>query len=130
MKIGDIYELRKTVTQEVTAASLGSGALPVFGTPFLVALMEYAACCYLEPFLPEGKSTVGTKIDVAHVSPTPVGMEVTVTVEVTGISENQKLVDFSMKAFDACGLIGEGSHQRAVIDVERFMAKAQGKLAQ
>ena len=92
------------------------------------SMVENAAFTYLQQELPEGKSTVGTKVDVSHVSPSPVGMEITVTVEVTDISANGKMVDFKATATDTAGLIGEGTHQRAVITVDRFMDKCQAKL--
>ena len=130
MKIGDTFTVKKVVTEDMTAAALGSGGLPVFGTPYLIAMVENAAFTYLQQELPEGKSTVGTKVDMAHVSPSPVGMEVTVTVEVTAISANGKMIDFKASATAAAGLIGEGTHQRAVITVDRFMDKCQAKLAQ
>ena len=128
MNIGDTNEFRRTVTDEITAAAGGSGALRVFGTPFLVAFMELTALEYMNKELPEGKSTVGTYVSVKHTSPTPVGMDVTVRVTVTGISQNGKIVDFDMEAFDDKGSIGTGKHQRAIIDVERFMAKCYSKL--
>ena len=121
MKIGDTFTVKKVVTEEMTAAALGSGGLPV-------AMVENAAFTYLQQELPEGKSTVGTKVEVSHVSPSPVGMEITVTVEVTDISANGKMVDFKATATDTAGLIGEGTHQRAVITVDRFMDKCQAKL--
>lgn len=128
MKIGDTYTVKKTVTDEITAAALGSGGLRVFGTPYLVAMMETAAFTYMQQELPEEKSTVGTKVEMSHLSPSPIGMEITVTVEVTDISANGKLVDFKATASDEAGLIGEGTHQRAIITVDRFMAKCQAKL--
>ena len=128
MKIGDTFTVKKVVTEDMTAAALGSGGLPVFGTPYLVAMVENVAFTYLQQELPEGKSTVGTKVEVSHVSPSPVGMEITVTVEVTDISANGKMVDFKATATDTAGLIGEGTHQRAVITVDRFMDKCQAKL--
>ena len=127
MKIGDTFTVKKVVTEDMTAAALGSGGLPVFGTPYLVAMVENAAFTYLQQELPEGKSTVGTKVDMAHVSPSPVGMEVTVTVEVTDISANGKMIDFKASATDAAGLIGEGTHQRVVVLREKFEARAQAK---
>lgn len=127
MNIGDTYEVKDTVTEKNTAAALGSGALPVFGTPFLIAMMENAAFSYMQEHLPEGKSSVGVKLDVSHVSPTPVGMAVRVTAEVAAISENGKMVDFNVKGYDDAGLIGEGTHRRAIVDVERFLAKCEGK---
>jgi len=128
MQVRDVYEVRGAVTDANTAASLGSGALPVFGTPYLVAMMEDAAFTYLQKELPEGKSSVGVSVNIEHVSPTPIGMEVRVTAEVTAISPNGKMIDFKVTGYDEAGLIGEGTHRRAVIDVERFMAKCQGKL--
>ena len=128
MKIGDTFTVKKVVTEDMTAAALGSGGLPVFGTPYLVAMVENAAFTYLQQELPEGKSTVGTKVEVSNVSPAPVGMEITVTVAVTDISANGKMVDFKATATDTAGLIGEGTHQRAVITVDRFMDKCQAKL--
>lgn len=128
MKIGDKYVLKTKVTEEMTASKIGSGALNVFGTPFLLAQMENAALIYLSEFLPEGKSTVGTMATVNHTAPSPVGIEVTVEVEVTAISENQKMIDFSMIAYDEFGEIGNGTHQRAVIDKERFINKCYARL--
>ncbi len=128
MKIGDTFTVKKTVTEDMTAAALGSGGLPVFGTPYLIAMIESAAFTYLQQELPEGKSTVGTKVDVSHVSPSPVGMEITASVEVTDISANGKLIDFKASVADTAGLIGEGTHQRAIVTVDRFMDKCQAKL--
>lgn len=128
MKIGDTYEIKRIVTDEITAAAGGSGALRVFGTPFLVAMMENAGLGYIAQELHEGKSSVGIMVSAEHTSPTPVGMEVTVRVTVTGISPNGKIIDFDMEAFDEAGPIGTGKHQRAIIDAERFMTKCYGKL--
>ena len=128
MKIGDTFTVKKTVTEDMTAAALGSGGLPVFGTPYLIAMIESAAFTYLQQELPEGKSTVGTKVVVSHVSPSPVGMEITASVEVTDISANGKLIDFRASVADTAGLIGEGTHQRAIVTVDRFMDKCQAKL--
>lgn len=128
MKIGDKYVLKTKVTDELTAAQIGSGALNVFGTPFLLAQMEKAALTYLNEFIPEGKSTVGTMATVNHTAPSPVGIEVTVEVEVTAISENQKMIDFSMIAYDEFGEIGNGTHQRAVVDAVRFVDKCYARL--
>ena len=128
MKVGDTYEIKRMVTDEITAAAGGSGALRVFGTPYLVAMMEHAGLQYIAQELPEGKSTVGISVSVEHTAPTPVGMEVTVRVTVTNITPNGKVIDFDMEAFDEAGPIGTGKHQRAIIDAERFMTKCYGKL--
>ena len=128
MKIGDTNEVKIMVTDEVTATAAGSGALRVFGTPFLVAAMENAGLEYIARELPEGKSSVGIMVSAEHTAPTPVGMEVTVKVTVTNISANGKIIDFDMEARDAAGEIGRGKHQRAIIDAERFMTKCYSKL--
>ena len=128
MNIGDTCEVKDVVSEKNTAASLGSGALPVLGTPFLIAMMENAAFSYMQEHLPDGKSSVGVKIDMEHVSPTPIGMEVRVVAEVTHISENGKMVDFSVRGYDGAGLIGEGTHRRAVVDATRFLEKCRAKL--
>lgn len=128
MNIGDTREVCQTVAESMTAASFGSGALDVFGTPYLLAMMENAAFAYMQERLPEGKSSVGVSATLSHVSPTPVGMDVRAVAEVTAVSDSGKMVDFKVSAYDGAGLIGEGTHRRAVIDVERFMAKCLGKL--
>lgn len=128
MKIGDTNEVKVMVTDEKSAAAAGSGALKVFGTPFLVAAMENAGLSYIARELPEGKSSVGIMVSAEHTAPTPIGMEVTVKVTVTGISPNGKIVDFDMEAWDEVGPVGCGKHQRAIIDAERFMTKCYSKL--
>ena len=128
MQIGDIYEYKMVVTEELTAGALGSGGLPIFATPCMITMMEAAAYYYMKEQLPADKSSVGTLVNITHVSPSPVGMEVRAIAEVIAISENGKMYDFKVTAYDAKGIIGEGTHQRAIIDVERFMAKCQSKL--
>ena len=129
MKIGDSYEVQQTVTDAVTAEAAGSGGMRVFGTPYMIAMMENAAFRLMQAELPEGKSSVGTKVDIVHTAPTPLGMTVTVKAEVAEISANGKMVDFKVTATDDTGPIGEGTHQRAVIDTERFLAKCEAKKA-
>ena len=129
MKIGDSFEVRQVVTDAVTAEAVGSGGMRVFGTPFMIAMMENAAFRLLQKDLPEGKSSVGTKVDIVHTAPTPLGMTVTVKAEVAEISANGTMVDFKVTATDETGPIGEGTHQRAVIDTERFLAKREAKKA-
>ncbi len=116
-----------TVTEELTAAKVGSGLLEVYATPMMIALMENVASESVAPYLEEGTGTVGTKINVDHVSATPVGMEVRVETELVEV-DRRRLV-FSVKAYDEAGLIGEGVHERFVIKNESFFAKAQGKLS-
>lgn len=128
LEIGMKHAVQTSVTEENTAAKAGSGSLMVFGTPYMVALMENAALTLLAATLPEGKGSVGIALNITHSAPTPVGMTVRAEAEVIGISANGKIIDFKVTAYDECGVIGEGTHQRAVIDNTRFMEKANGKL--
>lgn len=128
MQIGDKYEVTSLVTEETTARRVGSGGLDVFATPCMTALMEQAAYTLLQRELPEGRTSVGTKLDVFHVSASPVGMRVRATAEVTEVSGDGRSVGFKVAAYDDAGLIGEGSHRRAVIDAERFLTKCNNKL--
>ena len=126
--IGTKCQLHQPVTQELTAAAVGSGALPVFGTPFLCALMENAAMTCLQSFLEEGQGSVGTHLDISHDAPTPIGMKVWAEAEITAVSENGKMVDFAVKAWDESGPIGSGTHTRAIVKNEKFLAKCNAKL--
>ena len=128
LDIGMKHSVETVVSEENTAAKAGSGSLMVFGTPYMVALMENAALTLMAATLPEGKGTVGTAMNITHSAPTPVGMKVRAEAEVTNIAANGKIVDVKVSAYDEVGLIGEGTHQRAIIDNERFMTKANGKL--
>lgn len=115
-----------TVTEETTAAAMGSGTLPVFATPAMIALMENTASRSVESALEEGTGTVGTLIDVKHTAATPVGMEV--TCETRLVEVDRKRLVFTVKAYDAAGVIGEGTHERFIINNEKFLAKAQAKI--
>jgi predicted thioesterase len=126
--VGTKCQLEQVVTNELTAAAVGSGLLPVFGTPYMIGLMENAAQSALGVFLEEGQGSVGTELNVKHTAPTPVGMKVWVEAEVTAVSENGKMIDFALKAWDEKGPIGEGTHTRAIINNERFLAKCNAKL--
>lgn len=126
--IGTKCQVQQVVTEDLTAAKAGSGLLPVFGTPFLAAMMENAACTALTPFLEEGQGSVGTRLDLRHDAPTPIGMTVWAEAEIVGVSENGKMVEFRVRAWDEAGDIGSGSHTRAIIRNERFLEKCQGKL--
>ena len=127
--VGMTHTVEKTVTADMTAKAVGSGGLEVFGTPFMLGMMECAAMWCIQPELPEGKGTVGVEISSSHLAPTPVGMKGSATAEVTGISANGKMITFKVTASDAEGLIGEGTHTRAVIDNARFLQKCNDKLA-
>ncbi len=114
-----------TVTEDRTAAAMGSGMLPVFATPAMIALMENTASKSVANALEEGQGTVGTSIDVRHVAATRVGMEV--TCEKKLVEVHTKRLVFEVKAYDAAGIIGEGMHERFIIDNEKFMTKALAK---
>ncbi|MBE6799035.1 MAG: dihydrolipoamide acyltransferase [Ruminococcaceae bacterium] len=125
IKVGMTATVQETVTDKNTAETVGSGSLKVFATPAMVALMEKAACEALSTGLDEGSTTVGTLVNVEHVSATPLGMTVKVTVTVTEV-EGRK-IGFSVEAFDEVGLIGRGTHERFVVFSEKFIAKTESK---
>jgi predicted thioesterase len=125
LTIGLNAEISITVTESDTAAKLGSGLVPVFGTPALVALMESAAVKVLEGRLDAGQTTVGGRIDVRHLAATPVGMKVRARAELTSV-DGRKLI-FQIEAWDEVEKIGEASHERFIVDMEKFTARAQGK---
>lgn len=111
-----------TVTDANTAAAMKSGSLPVFATPSMCALMEEAACAAVNGYLEEGNGTVGISLNITHDRATALGDTVTATATLTAV-EGRKLT-FSVEAKDSKGVIGQGSHQRFIINNEKFMAKA------
>ena len=113
------------VTPENTAAAVGSGLVPVFATPAMIALMENAAVNAVQSALEEGQGTVGTLLNVTHDAATPVGMKVWAEAEITAV-EGRKLT-YTVAAFDEAGPIGKGIHQRFIIQADRFLAKAEAK---
>ncbi len=117
--------IKKTVTEKDTARVLGSGLLNVFSTPMLVAFMEEAAHTSVAPYLEEGCSTVGISMDIKHLAPTPVGMEITVTSKLTEV--DRKKLTFEISAEDERGLIGTAVHRRFIVDSESFEKKAYSK---
>ena len=114
------------VNESNTAQAACSGALPVFGTPFMCALMEEAAWKSIAPHLEPGQSTVGTRLNVSHDSATPVGMRVWAESEITQV-DGKRLV-LNVAAFDERGHIGRGTHERFIVTDERFLAKCAKKL--
>ena len=123
--VGMKGEASNLVEREDTAYEVGSGDLLVYATPCMVALMEGAACEAIAP-LPEGKTSVGTELNVAHKTATPVGLEVRAEAEVTAVEGNT--ITFRVAAYDEAGLIGEGTHKRVIVSSERFLAKVYSKL--
>jgi fluoroacetyl-CoA thioesterase len=118
-------EFTHMVTDEDTASHWGSGGLAVFSTPALVGLMESAAVVALRDHLPVGQTTVGGHIDVHHLAPTPVGMQVRARAELVSI-DGRKL-KFKVQAWDESEQIGEADHYRIVIDESRFMTRVNDK---
>ena len=125
LTVGLRGEASVEVVPENTAAAAGSGALPVFATPCMIALMEQAAMESVQPFLEEGQGTVGIRIEVSHLAATPVGMTVRAETELTQI--DRKRLCFSVKAFAGDEKIGEGTHERFIVNSERFLQKAEAK---
>lgn len=123
---GITQEITFSVSNELTAKTVGSGTLDVLATPVMIARMEQVAWMAVAPHLSPEESTVGTRMDAKHLSPTPVGMDVTCRAELTQV-EGRRLV-FRVTAWDAQGPIGEGTHERAIIQAPRFLEKAQKKL--
>ena len=117
--------LEQTVTEDVCADRIGSGLVKVFATPMMIALIERTCNESVIPHLDEGQGTVGTLINVSHSAATPIGMRVWCDSELTEV-DRRRLV-FSVKAYDECGLIGEGTHERFVIDSQKFQEKANAK---
>lgn len=115
-----------TVTKNDTARVFGSGELEVLATPRMVALMEECAYKCIACELDEGQSTVGTLMNVKHLSATPVGMRAWAEAEVTEV-DGRRIV-FSVKAYDDSGIIGEGTHERFIIFAEKFTQKTYSKL--
>ena len=118
---------QELVTEKNIASALGSGGLAVYATPCMITLMEYCAMESVKQLLPAGSSTVGTRIDIKHLSATPVGMTVRCETELIEI-DRRRLV-FACKAYDDAGLVGEGTQERFIVNNAKFMEKTQEKLA-
>ena len=114
------------VTEKNSAASLGSGLLPVYATPAMILLIESTAAKSVVPELEEGMTTVGTKLNVDHLAATPIGMEVRCECELIQV-DRRKLV-FKAEVYDGCELVGKGIHERFIVASEKFMIKANSKL--
>jgi predicted thioesterase len=118
-------EIEMTVTEDDTAERWGSGLVPVLGTPTLVAIMENAAVKALTDHLSPDQTSVGGRMDVRHLAPTPVGMRVRACAELVEVSERR--LAFQVEAWDQVEKIGEATHERFIVDKERFVARAEGK---
>lgn len=123
--IGLTGEAVTQVVPELTARHLGTGTVSVFSTPEMVRLMERAAVNALAPHLAPGQQSVGTLVNVKHLAATPLGATVTARAELISI-EGRRLM-FRVSAHDGTDLIGEGMHERALIDLARFQARMDAK---
>ena len=124
---GESNRIEMIVDKSKLASTVGSGELDVLATPMMIALMEQAASTLLGRFLETGQTSVGTMMNVAHSSATPLGMRVTATATIT--AQEGRRVDFEVTAKDECGEIGRGTHSRFIVDAQRFQAKTDAKLA-
>ena len=123
IKGGDSF----VVTKEMLATAVGSGTVEVFATPAMIARMEDTATRSVMPYLAEGQATVGIHVDVRHLDATPEGMKVFIHTELVEINANGKFLTFQVEARDERGVIGSGIHERAIINVGRFMEKVNKK---
>jgi len=126
LKVGLAGGAAITVGQEHTAPRIGSGRVHVLATPVMINLMEAAALDAIEALLPPGHQSLGTKLEVGHYAATPVGMGLRATALVTRV--DGRTVDFRVEAFDDRERVGDGTHTRIVVNVERFDQRVQRKL--
>lgn len=119
------FEARTVVTEANMASAVASGAVHVFSTPMMIALMENAALFAVQPHLAEGETTVGTMVTVKHLAATPAGMTVRAVARLDEV-DGKRLV-FTVEAYDDREKIGEGTHERFVVNLERFMGRVKQK---
>lgn len=124
--VGMKASVETLVEREDTAKEVGSGDLLVYATPCMVALMEGAACEAITEALSDNQTTVGTALNIEHISATPVGLEVRAEAEVTAVEG--KVITFAVRAFDESGEIGKGTHKRVIVNSQKFLEKAYAKL--
>ena len=121
VSVGQTATSTVTVTEYNIAKTMKSGSLEVFATPAMCALMEEAAQAAVQPHLEEGEGTVGISLSISHDAPSPMGSTITAKATVTAV-EGRKIT-FNIEASDGVGIIGKGTHERFVINNEKFMAK-------
>lgn len=115
-----------TVSSNELAVNIGSGSLDVFATPVMAMLMEKSACNCLVDYMDNDETTVGTELNIQHISATPEGMRVYAEAVLTAI--NGREFTFEVTAYDETGLIGKGTHKRFLVFGEKFTAKTKSKL--
>lgn len=126
LEVGIKGQRETIVAKENTAAGIGSGSLEVFSTPIMILLMEESCFMSVADKLDEGFTTVGISVNVKHLSATPLGMKIVVKSELTKV--DGRVLKFKVEAYDEKGLIGEGIHERFIVNNEKFQTKTDGKL--
>ena len=126
MVVGKEREEVFVVSREDTALVIGSGTLEVLATPRLIAMMENVAMKIVQDELETNSTTVGTKININHVAATPVGCSVRVSAIITNV--NGRKIEYRVSAYDDAGKVADGTHERYIVDVARFLSKFQGKI--
>ena len=125
LEIGIKGKEEAVVEEKYTAKALGSGGLAVLATPAMIALSEKTALESVKSYLEEGTSTVGTRVDMAHMAATPVGMKVTCETELIEIDRRRLL--FKVEVYDEVEKIAEGTHERFIVNNAKFVEKANSK---
>ncbi|EFA77802.1 hypothetical protein PPL_09300 [Heterostelium album PN500] len=125
-KVGDTHEVKSTVEEKHLANIVGSGDIEVFSTPSMIALMEKASVDCIKDKMGADWSSVGTSVNIAHLAATPLSLEVSAVATITAI--DGKKVSFKVEASDATGKIGEGTHERFIVQRDRFKQRTYEKL--
>jgi fluoroacetyl-CoA thioesterase len=120
--VGLSAELEEVTTEEQGVRHLGTGVRSVYSTPFMIALMERTSIHLIKPYLEDGEGSVGTKVNISHIAATPIGMKVRSKSTVKEI--NGRRVVFAVEVHNEKEKIGEGTHERAIINVKKFAEKA------
>ena len=121
--VGLSAEFTEETTEAQGTRNLGPGVRPVYSTPSMIALMERTSVQLIRPFLEEGEASVGTKVNISHIAATPIGMKVRVRSTVQEMKGRR--ITFAVEAFNEKEKIGEGTHERAIINVQKFVAKSR-----
>jgi len=122
---GLILEMTREVTRKESAQELGSGTVEVFATPAMALLIEHACLKLVQSHLEQDQTTVGIHLELNHLAPTPLGDVVRVKAELVKVEKH--VIHFEAKVWDSAELVGEASHQRAIIDTERFLRRVAKK---
>ena len=125
LKPGAVGKAQVIVSDAQTALAMGSGSLPVFATPALIALIEAAACNAIEG-LDDGQTSVGIRVEVNHTAASPVGAAVTATARLDSV--DGRTLHFVVSAADESGPIGDGTHSRVIVDADRFLRRTGDRI--